>query len=375
MGLIGNQHKSINENNIKNMLKISGLTNHLIMRKEGKISVTYKIDNDIYKNTLHFSPTSDEDIEIIVEKDSEFEVLNGDFIKALIIGFTQNRGILKLNENDLKQRNEVQLPHLTDLIPLINNEGDNRLKAFSTWIINLDAKANKSENEALKNKQEIIHIVEREIIIKVFQILSEITDEEINFKEVLNNNDVWITTQNNPEGISLDLTSQGFQSVIGWIGYFLQRMAESYSDSKDFTKESAICFVDEIDIYIHPKWQRNILEVLERHFENTQFIVTTHSPLVISNLKNDRTNVYRLQKDSIEQIFAYGKDVNSILFEAYGVNQRPDEAQDRLDNIYRLLEDEKIEEAKNELIEIKKLIIGDDPDIIKAETMISVLED
>lgn len=375
LALIGHFHKNINTNQLKNLLRINGLDNHIIKRNSGEITLSYEIDNQKFENTLKFEPTSDNDIEISISKNTKFEVLNGDIIKSLVIGFTQNRGISKLSQDDLKQRNELQLPHINDLITLINNNGDNRLKVFSEWIINLDAKANKLENEALKNKKENFYIKERNIIEKIFKIISEITKEEIVFKEVLNNNDVWIITKNNPEGISLELVSQGFQSIIGWIGFFLQRMAESYPDSKDFTKEPAICFVDEIDIYIHPKWQRNILVVLEKYFTNTQFIITTHSPIVISNLNNENNIVYLIGNNSTDRVYSYGKDINSILFEAYGVNERPYEIQEELDELFILIEDEKIENAKILLNKLREKIIGNDPDILKAEIMISVLEE
>lgn len=372
LALIGNEHKNIIQSNIKNLLQIEGLNESVINRGKGQIKLYYKIDDFEYKNSIEFQTTSDGDVEIKISNGTAFNILNGDYIKSLVIGFTQSRG---KNRENLKQRNEVQLPHINDLIPLINNEDDNRLQIFSTWLINLDAKANKEENKALKEKQTETNIKERKIIEKVFAIFSEIMEEDIKFKEVLNNNDVWITTKTNPEGISTDLISQGFQSIIGWIGYFIQRMAEAYPDSKDFTKESSICIIDEIDTYIHPKWQRNIIWVLEKYFENTQFIITTHSPLVISNLSNQNTLTYRVEKDLVIPVFAYGKAINAILFEDYGVTERPKIVQKDIDNLFILLEEEEIEQAKIALDNLKRTINGNDSTLLKAQTMIDILED
>nr|MCU0392425.1 ATP-binding protein [Thermoflexibacter sp.] len=290
-----------------------------------------------------------------------------------IIGFTQSRGTVKLGEQP-KQRNAVQLPEISDLIPLINNDGDNRLQLFSSWIINLDAEANKRELQALKEGKENFISQERQIITKVFDIFSKITQEEVKFKEVLNNNDVWITTQNNPLGISIDLVSQGFQSVIGWIGYLLQRMAEAYSDSKDFTKEPAICFVDEIDTYLHPKWQRNILKVLKEEFVQTQFIITTHSPLVISNLKNEEVNIFKVNKNSVHKIPAYGKNLHSIYLEAFEVPERAEEVQKLLNSLSIEIERENVEKAENLLDTLKSMILGNDPELLGYETSIDLLK-
>ena len=58
----------------------------------------------------------------------------------------------------------------------------------------------------------------------------------------------------------------------------------------------AICLIDEIDTYLHPQWQRTILRVMAETFTNTHFIVTTHSPLVITNLPSDFATIYEISK-------------------------------------------------------------------------------
>ena len=78
----------------------------------------------------------------------------------------------------------------------------------------------------------------------------------------------------------MDMLAQGYKEIIGWIGYFIQRMVEAYPYSADFRKKPAIVFVDEIDAFCHPRWQRKILNVLQKTFPKVQFIVTSHSPLI-----------------------------------------------------------------------------------------------
>jgi predicted ATP-binding protein involved in virulence len=56
----------------------------------------------------------------------------------------------------------------------------------------------------------------------------------------------------------------------------------------DFTKLPAVCLIDEIDTYLHPKWQYSILDALVKAFPNVQFIVTTHSPYVVGSIPNDK---------------------------------------------------------------------------------------
>jgi len=90
--------------------------------------------------------------------------------------------------------------------------------------------------------------------------------------------------------------SQGYQTIIGWIGYFIQRLMEAYPNSKDFTKEYSVLLVDEVDTYFHPEWQSRIMTVLLENFPKTQFIISTQSPLIVNGL--NRNQIIILNKEN-----------------------------------------------------------------------------
>jgi predicted ATP-binding protein involved in virulence len=73
------------------------------------------------------------------------------------------------------------------------------------------------------------------------------------------------------------------------------RMLGRYPESDDPLSEPAIVLVDEIDLHLHPKWQRTIMELLTKDFKNTQFIVTAHSPLVVQAAQD--TNIVLLRRE------------------------------------------------------------------------------
>jgi energy-coupling factor transporter ATP-binding protein EcfA2 len=75
--------------------------------------------------------------------------------------------------------------------------------------------------------------------------------------------------------------SLSHQSLISWLLDLAVRMFERYPDSENPLAEPAIVLVDEIELHLHPRWQRKIIKNLSRQFPNTQFIVTTNSPLVV----------------------------------------------------------------------------------------------
>lgn len=86
----------------------------------------------------------------------------------------------------------------------------------------------------------------------------------------------------------------GYQSMLSWVIDFCKRMFDRYPDSDNPLHENAIVLIDEIDLHLHPQWQRDIISFLSRAFPNTQFIVTTHSPLVIQSMED--VNLYILHR-------------------------------------------------------------------------------
>ena len=90
----------------------------------------------------------------------------------------------------------------------------------------------------------------------------------------------------------------GYQSMLSWIVDLCKRMFDAYPDLENPLEGGAIVLVDEIDLHLHPKWQREIISYLSEAFPNVQFIVTTHSPLVVQSA-ND-INLYVLKRDENE---------------------------------------------------------------------------
>ena len=80
--------------------------------------------------------------------------------------------------------------------------------------------------------------------------------------------------------VRLSQLSFGYQTMMAWVSDIGWRLFAHYPKSKNPFKESAIVLVDEIDLHLHPSWQRQVRERLTFHFPNVQFIATAHSPLM-----------------------------------------------------------------------------------------------
>jgi predicted ATP-binding protein involved in virulence len=77
-------------------------------------------------------------------------------------------------------------------------------------------------------------------------------------------------------------------------------MVERYPDSPDPLKEPAIVLIDEIDLHLHPVWQRKLISFLTERFPNTQFIATAHSPLIVQAAENANIALLKKVGDHVE---------------------------------------------------------------------------
>ncbi|RYG40422.1 hypothetical protein EON79_22615, partial [bacterium] len=121
-----------------------------------------------------------------------------------------------------------------------------------------------------------------------------------------------------------DQSGYGYLSTLAWVMDFAFKLAEAFPNLDDPLQASAICLVDEIDLHLHPKWQRTIVDTLLETFPNVQFIVTAHSPVMVQasgghNIallrRNEETGFVEIVND-VDEIANWSLDqiVTSSLF-------------------------------------------------------------
>ncbi|MGE0885346.1 MAG: AAA family ATPase [Blastocatellales bacterium] len=116
--------------------------------------------------------------------------------------------------------------------------------------------------------------------------------------------------------------SDGYQSYIGWIGDLLYHICMGARSGKRLVDNRGIVMVDEIDLHLHPEWQRSVIARISEALPNLQFIFTTHSPIVTGSL--NRENIYVMEttetgasvvKQYDEQV--YGLSAEEVLLSSY----------------------------------------------------------
>lgn len=113
--------------------------------------------------------------------------------------------------------------------------------------------------------------------------------------------------------VQLRALSLGYRTLMAWMIDLAVQMFARYPDSKQPLHEPAVVLVDEIDLHLHPKWQRKLFEGLSVKFPNVQFIVTAHSPLVVQAAGAD-ANIVVLQRPEGASHVEITRQPNQIRF-------------------------------------------------------------
>ena len=104
---------------------------------------------------------------------------------------------------------------------------------------------------------------------------------------------VHFKTPSAESAVPLSALSLGYQTTITWIVDLFLRLYKHYPESHDPLSEPAIVLIDEIDLHLHPSWQRRILGYLTEFFPAIQFIATAHSPLIVQAARDAKLLVLR----------------------------------------------------------------------------------
>lgn len=139
--------------------------------------------------------------------------------------------------------------------------------------------------------------------------------------------------------------------------------------------------IDEIDEHLHPAIQVRVLKALQMTFPKIQFIVSTHSPLVISSVESRPENVvYKLGYDEKRRVYVhheldvYGMDASTIIEVYMGQSARDIDVSDAIKKIQTLIDKGNLFEARTALETLRQKMASGDPELIKMESLISFLE-
>lgn len=172
--------------------------------------------------------------------------------------------------------------------------------------------------------------------------------------------------------------SDGERGMLAILFDLTRRLAIANPESNDPVGEGkAVVMIDEIELHLHPVWQRRILSMFTETFKNCQFIVTTHSPLLLGEV--DANSVRFLSRDgnkitSWTPSHALGLDANRILSDLMGVESRREAMTEELDELSRMIEEGNYAASRERICILAEVLGKEDPELIRASAMIDFLE-
>jgi len=230
------------------------------------------IDEVLYRKTSFFSPFNQDDV--ILKKLKLVDAFQ-------IAGYGVSR-----------KMSQFGLDEIVDYDSISNLFKDQDLVNAEDWLLNLFLAEKLGQVEA-KNTLELA----KEILIS--GILPDVQEVRLRSEEKGAGFENFVEFRTDFGWIRLRDLGYGYQTMIAWVLDLVKRMVERYPGSPNPLAEPAIVLVDEIDLHLHPDWQRRIIAHLTKYFPNTQFIVTAHSPLIVQSAEEINLVILKKEGESV----------------------------------------------------------------------------
>ena len=194
-------------------------------------------------------------------------------------------------------------------------------KDFLNWIGNYLMRYTLANSKGDKSQAEKLF----EPIYLIYIFLQEITEQTTSF--CLNDElSVYVIVDETTQ--HFNTLPDGVKSMLSWVGDLVMRLERiKWTNDTSIFDRNFILFLDEIEVHLHPAWQRKILPVVQKIFRNAQIFISTHSPFVVGSV--DGAWVHKLKKDGAYAVLdgkpvlsEDGKSVRRILDEIFGINQQ-----------------------------------------------------
>ena len=204
------------------------------------------------------------------------------------------------------------------------------------WIANLRTKEAllRLENKLEKAEQHARTLSNIETAIK------QITDTNLRF--IVETEPLQVVMELEGDRVEMDALPDGLKSIISWIADLYMRLDRMpWIGDIEPSQRNMILLLDEIEVHLHPRWQRKILPIVQTLFPNAQIFVSTHSPFVVGSISD--AFVYRFEIENQRSKLVKrcktttGNSYNLVLDEIFGLDARFDiETEQQLDKFYKL---------------------------------------
>jgi len=166
-----------------------------------------------------------------------------------------------------------------------------------------------------------------------------------------------MTVEKNGETLNVLQLSQGEKSLMALVGDIARRLAMMNPTLENPLYGQGVVLIDEVDMHLHPSWQRGIIDRLTTTFPHCQFILTTHSPL----LDDGELSVVPS---------LYGQDANSVLLDVMDTDIRNAKIATQLNDLLDLIQKKQLNQARSLLEKLMEDLPANNLELSKARLLL-----
>lgn len=298
---------------------------------------------------------------------------------APLIAFYSTQRLFKDASQSAKQKYDAALGRRNGYLQCLK---DNAIKGtLVEWLGNAVTRRATKQIQEIDSKDLILENVENAIKKMLLTFLEEFDKDHLKiYQEPDFGFDLFIQLTEH-YSLPINLYSDGFRSLIYLIIDLIWRASQlnPWLSLDELSSQQTGCVtIDEIDLHLHPKWQSKAISLLQELLPNVQFFITTHSPTVVANFKERRTEsgenidvLFILQDNQCHKIESsfYGRDINTVLGNPMDASTRAIEVLTDMNRFHTLVaNNEATEEDYSEALTIAKklktILPGTDRELI-----------
>ena len=205
-------------------------------------------------------------------------------------------------------------------------------------------------------------------------ILKIMDNDFSDIKIKIDNEDAQMVAVKHHTELSIAQLSEGEKCVLAMTGDLARKLAIANPGRENPLEGEGVVLIDEVDLHLHPSWQGRMMPLLFRTFPNIQFIVTTHSPKVLSEIK-DEANIFEIYQDGNainvrKQDPMNGWDINHIMRDFMHTDILNEETQKLIDEIYNCIENKNFDQAEELVDQLARITDEMNVEVVRARTLI-----
>ncbi|MBL0047034.1 MAG: AAA family ATPase [Bacteroidetes bacterium] len=236
--------------------------------------------------------------------------------------------------NQASKAVKSKLPYAAAFVDALSENRAFNIKMFAEWF-----KVRKELAKVTPEQIKVTKLIEETI----YTFLPGFSDLGLIEDEISKELTFCITKSN--KVLNFNQLSDGERGILALVFDIARRLIIANMHTENPLEAEAVIFIDELDLHLHPKWQRTIVSDLERTFPNCQFIATTHSPQIISSVLPGNIQIVK-NFEIVQTVKSFGLDINWILKFIMEDGDRLKESEEAISEVKNLVDEVEFEKAR-----------------------------